>query len=135
MAIFKEFKDFVMRGNIFDMSVGVIMGGAFGKIVTALTQNVIMPLITILTGKANVSELIFMAGTTEIPYGLFLQAVIDFLLTALAIFAMVKVIANVSNRLKALAKKEEEEAKAEEPPAPSEEILLLTEIRDLLKDK
>ena len=134
MAIFKEFKDFVMRGNIFDMSVGVIMGGAFGKIVTALTQNVIMPLITILTGKANVSELIFMAGTTEIPYGLFLQAVIDFLLTALAIFAMVKVIANVSNRLKALAKKEEE-AKAEEPPAPSEEILLLTEIRDLLKDK
>jgi len=135
MAIFKEFKDFVMRGNIFDMSVGVIMGGAFGKIVTALTQNVIMPFITILTGKANVSELIFMAGTTEIPYGLFLQAVIDFLLTALAIFAMVKVIANVSNRLKALAKKEEEEAKAEEPPAPSEEILLLTEIRDLLKDK
>ncbi len=135
MAIFKEFKDFIMRGNIFDMSVGVIMGGAFGKIVTALTQNVIMPLITILTGKANVSELIFMAGTTEIPYGLFLQAVIDFLLTALAIFAMVKVIANVSNRLKALAKKEEEEAKAEEPAAPSEEILLLTEIRDLLKDK
>ena len=135
MAIFKEFKDFVMRGNIFDMSVGVIMGGAFGKIVTALTQNVIMPFITILTGKANVSELIFMAGTTEIPYGLFLQAVIDFLLTALAIFAMVKVITNVSNRLKALAKKEEEEAKAEEPPAPSEEILLLTEIRDLLKDK
>ena len=135
MTIFKEFNEFIMRGNIFDMSVGVIMGGAFGIIVTALTQNVIMPLITILTGKATVGELIFMAGTTEIPYGLFLQAVIDFLLTAAAIFAMVKVIANVSNRLKVLAKKEEEEAKAEEPPAPSEEILLLTEIRDLLKDK
>ena len=135
MGFLKEFKDFITRGNIFDMSVGVIMGGAFGKIVTALTQNVIMPLITVLTGKANVSELIFMLGTTEIPYGLFLQAIIDFLLTAAAIFAMIKIISNVSNKLKELNKKEEVIAAEEEPPAPSEEVLLLTEIRDLLSQK
>ncbi|MDO4618598.1 MAG: large conductance mechanosensitive channel protein MscL [Clostridia bacterium] len=135
MGFLKEFKEFVMRGNIFDMSVGVIMGGAFGKIVTALTNSVIMPFITIFTGKANVSELFFTIGETQIPYGAFLQAIIDFLLTAAAIFAMVKIIANVGKKLREINKKEEEAVVEEEAPAPSEEILLLTEIRDLLKDK
>lgn len=137
MKIVKEFKDFIMRGNIFDMAVGVIMGGAFNKIVTALTQNVIMPLITVITGKVTVSELVGHIGTTEIPYGLFLQSVIDFLLTAIAIFMMIKVMNEAAKRAKAL-KKHEEEVKEPEPepePEPSDEAKLLMEIRDMLKNK
>lgn len=138
MKLLKEFKEFIMRGNIFDMAVGVIMGGAFNKIVTALTQNVIMPLITVITGKVTVSELIFVLGTTEIPYGLFLQAVIDFLLTAASIFLMIKVMNEAARRAKALAGKEEEPEKEQDSdtePEPSEEVKLLTEIRDLLKNQ
>lgn len=136
MKIVKEFKDFIMRGNIFDMAVGVIMGGAFNKIVTALTQNVIMPLITVITGKVTVSELIWLIGTTEIPYGLFLQAVIDFLLTAIAIFMMIKVMNEAAKRAKAFRKEEEvKEPEPEPDPEPSDEAKLLMEIRDMLKNK
>lgn len=134
MKIVKEFKEFIMRGNIFDMAVGVIMGGAFNKIVTALTQNVIMPLIAVITGKVTVSELIWLIGTTEIPYGLFLQAVIDFLLTAIAIFIMIKVMNEAAKRAKML-KKEEEVKEPEPEPEPSDEAKLLMEIRDMLKNK
>ena len=133
MSLFKEFKDFISRGNIFDMSVGVIVGGAFSKIVTALTQTVIMPVITIFTGKLNVSELTAMIGSTEIPYGQFLQAVIDFLITAAAIFVMIKVIKSANERMSGLTHKKEEEP--EPVPEPSEEEKLLREIRDLLKSK
>lgn len=136
MTIIKEFKAFIMRGNIFDMSVGVIMGTAFGKIVTALTQNVIMPFITILTGKVSVSELKWVIGVTEIPYGLFLQSVIDFLLTAIAIFAMIKVLSSAARRMEALKRKTiETEPEPEAAAEPSEEEKLLREIRDLLKNK
>ena len=135
MSIIKEFKEFITRGNVIDLAVGVIMGSAFTKIVTALTQNIIMPLLTIITGKVSVAELKGVIGETEIPYGLFLQAVIDFLLTAIAIFAMIKVINTVSKRMEALRKKKEEEPVAEPEPEPSEETKLLTEIRDLLKNK
>ena len=135
MGIIKEFKEFISRGNIFDMSIGVILGGAFGKIVTALTQTIIMPLITLITGKVNVSELTFVIGVTELPYGQFLQAVIDFLLTAAAIFAMVKIMANAQKRMAKLSKKPEAESEPEPVAEPSEEQKLLTEIRDLLKNK
>lgn len=135
MGIIKEFKDFISRGNIFDMSIGVILGGAFGKIVTALTQTIIMPLITLITGKVNVSELTFVIGVTELPYGQFLQAVIDFLLTAAAIFAMVKIMANAQKRMAKLSKKPEAEPEPEPVAEPSAEQKLLTEIRDLLKNK
>ena len=135
MSIIKEFKEFITRGNVIDLAVGVIMGSAFTKIVTALTQNIIMPLLTIVTGKVSVAEMKGVIGVTEIPYGLFLQAVIDFLLTSIAIFAMIKVINTVSKKMEALRKKKEEEAEPEAAPEPSEETKLLTEIRDLLKNK
>ena len=135
MSLFKEFKDFISRGNIFDMSVGVIVGGAFSKIVTALTQTVIMPVITIFTGKLNVSELTAMIGSTEIPYGQFLQAVIDFLITAAAIFVMIKAVKSANERMSGLTHKKEEDPEPEPAPEPSEEEKLLREIRDLLKSK
>ena len=135
MSIIKEFKEFITRGNVIDLAVGVIMGSAFTKIVTALTQNIIMPLLTIITGKVSVADMKGVIGVTEIPYGLFLQSVIDFLLTAIAIFAMIKVINTVSKKMEALRKKKEEEVEPEAEPEPSEETKLLTEIRDLLKNK
>lgn len=135
MSWLKEFKEFISRGNIFDMSVGVIVGGAFSKIVTALTQNIIMPVITIFTGKLNVSELMFMIGSTQIPYGEFLQAVIDFLITAAAIFVMIKAVKKANERMNNLAHKPEAEPAEEPAPEPSEEEKLLREIRDLLKNK
>ena len=131
MKLIKEFKDFISRGNIFDMAIGVILGGAFNKIVTALTQSVIMPLITLITGKVDVSELMFTIGTTEMPYGQFLQAVIDFLLTAVAIFVMVKVMNSAHKRL---VHEEPKEPEPEPEPEPSAEERLLIEIRDLLKE-
>lgn len=135
MSIIKEFKEFITRGNVIDLAVGVIMGSAFTKIVTALTQNIIMPLLTIITGKVSVADMKGVIGVTEIPYGLFLQAVIDFLLTSIAIFAMIKVINTISKKMEALRKKKEEEAEPEAAPEPSDEIKLLSEIRDLLKNE
>jgi len=124
MSLLKEFKAFAMKGNIVDLAVAVIIGGAFGKIVTALTDTIIMPIISLVMGKGGVNDLKVMIGSTEFPIGGFLQAVIDFILVAFVLFLIVKVM----NR--AMAKKEEAPA----PPAPpSEEVLLLREIRDNLK--
>ncbi len=134
MKLLREFKEFITKGNILDLAVGVIMGTAFTKIVTAFTQNIIMPFITTLTGKVNVSELKGVIGATEIPYGLFVQAVIDFLLTAVAIFALMKIITTAGKKMEQLRKKQTEEAPAVEPE-PSEEVKLLSEIRDLLQNK
>lgn len=131
MKLFKEFADFIKKGDVLDLAVGVVMGTAFGKIVSALTESVIMPIIGIVVGKVNVSEMMCHIGATEIPYGAFLQAVIDFLFTALAIFIMIKLIKRADERMKKLAKIKEEEEPAP-APEPSEEVKLLTEIRDLL---
>ena len=131
MKLFKEFADFIKKGDVLDLAVGVVMGTAFGKIVSALTESVIMPIIGIVVGKVNVSDMMCHIGATEIPYGAFLQAVIDFLFTALAIFIMVKLIKRADERMKKLAKIKEEEEPAP-APEPSEEVKLLTEIRDLL---
>ena len=128
MKAFDEFKKFISRGNVMDLAVGVIMGTAFTRIVTSLVENIITPLLSVITGKVNIADL--SATVTDelvIPYGLFLQAIIDFLLIAISVFAIVKLINKFREKFE---KKEEEEAA---PPAPSKEEELLTEIRDLLK--
>ncbi len=117
----KEFREFAMKGNIVDLAVAVIIGTAFSKIVTALTNTIIMPIISLIMGKGGVSELSVSIGNTEFPIGVFLQAVIDFILVAFVLFLVVRTM----NRMK----------KKEIPaPAPTpEDILLLREIRDSLK--
>ena len=120
-SAFKEFKEFISKGNIFDMAVGVIIGGAFGKIVTSLVNDIIMPLVGIIIGGHDFTGLVVKVGDAEIAYGVFIQNIVDFLIVALCIFAVVKAMSKF--------KKKEEAAPAE----PSEEILLLREIRDSLK--
>ena len=121
MGMLKEFKEFALKGNIVDLAVAVVIGGAFGKIVTALTSSIIMPIISLMIGKVAVSEIGFTIGKTIFPIGIFLQAIIDFILIAFVLFLLIKAI----NTLK---KKEEAAA----PPTP-EDVLLLREIRDALK--
>ena len=135
MKFIDEFKKFALKGNVIDMAVGVIIGGAFGKIVTSLVNNILMPLITLLTGKVNLTELAIVLKSEVVDgekvdllleYGVFLQNIIDFFLIAVCIFFMVKFISKLH--------KKEEEAPAP-APAPSNEEVLLTEIRDLLKER
>mgnify|MGYP000433578491 CR=1 FL=1 len=127
MSFLKEFKEFAIKGNVMDMAVGVIIGGAFGKIVTSLVGDVLMPLIGVLTGGLDFTTLAITVGAAEIKYGQFLQNIFDFIIIALCIFLMIKGM----NSLK--RKKVEEPAPEPEPAEPSNEEKLLTEIRDLLK--
>ena len=122
-SAFKEFKEFISKGNIFDMAVGVIIGGAFGKIVTSLVNDIIMPLVGVIIGGLDFTNLTITVKDATINYGTFIQNIVDFLIIALCIFAVVK----------AMSKFKKKEEKAEEPPKPSEEVLLLREIRDSLK--
>lgn len=143
-SIFTEFKEFISRGNVVDMAVGVIIGGAFTKIVNSIVSDLIMPALGLLTGNIDFAELkivlseAVMDGETvvkeelAIRYGVFLDALLNFLLIAIAVFAMVKVINTIRTRAEKLKKKQEEEAPAP-APAPDPQIVLLTEIRDLLK--
>lgn len=134
MSIVKEFKEFAVKGNVMDMAVGIIVGAAFGKIVSSFVGDVVMPPIGVLLGGVNFTDLAFVlkdavgeAEAVTLNYGKFLQTVIDFLIVAGAVFAAVKTI----NTLK-----KSEEAAPEEPaaePEPTKEELLLSEIRDLLK--
>ena len=140
--ILKEFRDFIARGNVVDMAIGVIIAGAFGKITTSLVNDVFMPFISFIFGTRDMTALnivvreAVMDGETvvqeaiTIGFGTFVATIIDFLLIALVVFAIVKAM----NAAKAKAKKEEEAAPPA-PPAPSKEEILLTEIRDLLKKK
>lgn len=121
-----EFKTFISRGNVVDMAVGVIVGSAFGKIVTSLVNDLLMPIIGIVIGGLNFSNLSLKFGDAIIAYGNFIQAVIDFLIISLCIFLMVKLFENFK-------KEEKVEEKKEEPAKKSDEVLLLEEIRDLLK--
>lgn len=130
MKAFKEFKEFISKGNVMDMAVGVIIGGAFGKIVTSLVNDVLMPLLGIITGGIDFTTLSVKVGDAELMYGNFIQAIIDFLIIALCIFFITKAIAKAGEKLK---KKQAEEAAAAPAGPTSEE--LLTEIRDLLKNK
>ncbi|MDO4813431.1 MAG: large-conductance mechanosensitive channel protein MscL [Eubacteriales bacterium] len=139
---FNEFKAFAMRGNVIDLAVGVVIGGAFGKITTSLVNDIIMPLISMLTGGVDFSawkwvlkEAVLDAEGTELApaisvnYGNLIAVILDFIIIAFAIFCVVKAI----NKARALTEKKEEEAPAA-PPEPSAEEKLLTEIRDLLKE-
>ncbi|MBT0882572.1 MULTISPECIES: large-conductance mechanosensitive channel protein MscL [unclassified Campylobacter] len=135
MKILQEFKTFAMRGNVVDLAVGVVIGTAFGKIVSSLVADIIMPIVGVLTGGVDFSDLklVIKEGAKEaenvtVNYGLFIQNIVDFLIIAFSIFVVVKLI----NKLKKAEKEEEKPAPA---PAPSEDIVLLTEIRDLLKNK
>ena len=127
MGFIKEFKEFAMKGNVMDMAVGVIIGGAFGKIVTSLVNDILMPIIGMLTGGIDFTGLKATIGEANITYGQFVQSVIDFVIVAFCIFLMLKGI-NKLNR------KKQEPAAPEAPKGPTQEELL-AEIRDLLKQK
>ena len=127
----KEFKDFISRGNVVDMAVGVIMGSSFGKIVTSLVNDIIMPLVGVLIGGIDFTSLSFKIQKAEVKYGSFIQNIVDFLIVAICIFIFVKII-NKLNTIDVLHKKKKEETKKEEVKKSNEEVLL-EEIRDLLK--
>jgi large conductance mechanosensitive channel len=122
MSILKEFRDFAMRGNVLDLAIGVIIGAAFGKIVTSLVNDMLMPALGLILGKLDFSTLALNIGSVSIKYGAFLQSVLDFIIMAFCIFMIVKQV----NRFK-------KKSPTPPPPAPKEEVKLLTEIRDLLK--
>lgn len=133
MSFISDFKAFAMKGNIIDMAVGVIVGGAFGKIVSSLVNDIIMPVISLVTGGDGFANLKFVItpeadGVTEVAvnYGMFIQNVVDFLIIAFSIFVALRVIMKF---------KKKEEAAPAPVPAPSKEEVLLTEIRDLLKQQ
>lgn len=142
MALFKEFKEFAMKGNVIDMAVGVIIGAAFGKIVSSLVDDIIMPLVGVATGGMNftdykwVIQKAVMDGQEVLKpevtmnWGTWIQTIVDFLIVAFCIFVMIRFISN-------MRKKSEAEAAAEPAPAPepTQEEVLLTEIRDLLKEQ
>ena len=131
MGMISEFKDFAMKGNVVDMAVGVVIGGAFGKVVTSFTNDVLLPPIGMLTGgmdfsglKINLQEASEGVEAVSINYGIFTNTIIDFLIIAFAIFLVVKAMN---------AAKKEEEAAPAAPPEPSEDVVLLREIRDSLQ--
>lgn len=124
-----EFKEFISRGNVMDMAVGVIIGGAFTTIVTSLVNDILMPLIGIISGGVDLSGLAITVDGAVLQYGMFLQNIVNFLIVAFCMFAVIKSI----NSLSKLHKKEEEAAA--EPPAESDEVKILKEIRDYLAEK
>ena len=131
MKMLDEFKAFAIKGNMIDMAVGIVIGGAFGKIVSSIVNDILMPPIGLLLGGVNFTDLkvVMKAATETVPavtwnYGSFIQALVDFLIIAFAIFMLIKGINSM---------KKKEEAAPASPPAPSKEETLLTEIRDLLK--
>jgi large conductance mechanosensitive channel len=123
----KEFRDFISRGNVIDLAVAVMMGAAFTGIVTALVNDILMPLIGIIMGGVDFTALTITVGTASIAYGKFIQAVINFLIIAIVMFLAVRAL----NKIRQQFEKPQDEA----PPPPSAEETLLTEIRDLLKTR
>lgn len=125
-----EFKEFISRGNVVDMAVGVIIGSAFGKIVTSLVEKILMPIIGVLLGGLDFSDLSIKVGNAKVGYGAFIQAIVDFIIVAFCLFIIVKVM----NKLQDAVKKDKvDEAIEKEQENDKKEIELLTEIRDLLK--
>lgn len=125
----QEFKQFAMKGNVVDMAVGIIIGGAFGKIVSSLVADLLMPLVGALVGGVNFTDWQWTIVGVTLNYGNFIQVLIDFIIIAFCVFLLIKGI----NRLNSLKKKEEEAPAPAPEPKPTKEELLLTEIRDLLK--
>ena len=133
MSMMSEFKEFAMRGNVVDMAVGIVIGGAFGKIVSSFVSDVLMPPLGILMGGVDFKDLavVLKQAVGEVPavtlnYGAFIQTVVDFLIIAFAIFMVIKAMNNL---------KKKKEAAPEEPAKLSDEVILLTEIRDSLKNR
>mgnify|MGYP001737590900 FL=1 len=122
-----EFKAFIARGNVLDMAVGIIIGSAFTAIVTSLVNDIIMPIVGVIIGGIDFSGLKATVGSSAINYGLFIQAIINFLLIALTVFIIIKALSK--------AKRKQTEEPVEEEPAPTPEVELLTEIRDLLSKR
>ena len=122
MSFIREFREFAMKGNIVDLAVAVIIGGAFGKIVASLVEDIVMPAIGAI-GRVDFKDLMWQVGEAKILYGKFIQTCVDFMIIALAIFVAIKILSN-------LRKKEEQK-----PAAPPRQEVLLEEIRDLLKKK
>ena len=136
--VVNEFKEFISRGSVVDLAVGIIVGGAFTSIVNSFVNDIIMPIIGLILGKVNFTDLKLVLvkasgdmAEVSVNYGSFIQNVINFLLTALAIFIMIKFI----NAFKRKEKKEEAKKEEKKAPVKSDEVLLLTEIRDLLQKK
>ena len=127
-AFIEEFKQFIARGNVMDMAVGVIIGGAFSAITTSLINDIIMPVLGIFTSSISFADLSFTVNGAVITYGNFIQAVFNFLIMALVVFSMMKA-------MNKLHRKKEEAAPPPPPPEPANEEKLLMEIRDLLKEK
>ena len=135
--MWNEFKEFAFKGNVIDMAVGVIIGGAFSKIVTSLVGDILMPILGAITGGINFTDMKFVISNAilengepaAIAYGSFIQNIIDFLIIAVCIFGMVKVVSKVTEKMKKV-----EEPAPEEPKGPTQEELL-AEIRDLLKEQ
>ncbi len=121
----KEFKKFISKGNVVDLAVGVVIGSAFGKIVSSLVDDIIMPLVGIIIGGIDFTNLNIKIGSAKLEYGVFIQNIVDFLIVAFCIFLAIKVFNKIIHK------------KEEEPPKPvkSEELKTLEEIRDLLKEK
>lgn len=135
LGLLKEFRDFAIKGNVVDLAVAVVIGGAFGKIVTSLVENIIMPILTILTGRINFNDLKWVItpeseGIKEVAfrYGAFFQSIIDFVIIAFCIFIAIKILNSFKRKQEAAP-----EAEAAVSPMLSKEEQLLTEIRDLLK--
>ena len=127
--VFSEFKEFIAQGNVIDLAVGVIIGGAFGKIVTSLVNDILMPLIGIVIGGIDFSGLTLKIKDATLTYGMFIQNIIDFLIVAVCIFFFVRAIERITK------KKEKEEVVEEVKEEKDPQVALLEEIRDLLKEK
>lgn len=121
----KDFKEFALKGNVIDLAVAVVIGGAFGKIVASLVADIIMPIIAFMTSGVDFKDLKATVGDVTLTYGLFIQSIVDFVIIAFSIFIMIRLISKSR-------KKQEENPAPAEPPKPTEQELL-TEIRDLLK--
>ena len=144
-SLMNEFKSFITKGNVIDLAVAVIIGGAFGKIVSSFVNDILMPIIGLALGKVNFNDLKWALAvdaegniTSSVNYGTFIQFVIDFVIVAACVFLIVKLITVIKRKTEELKNKKEEEAievVPAAPPAPSKEELLLTEIRDLLKER
>lgn len=124
MFMMQEFKAFALRGNVVDIAVGIVIGGAFGTIVSSLVGDILMPVVGAITGGLDFSSFAYKLGDATIAYGKFIQATISFLIVAFALFLLIKAM----NKLKT-----KEETKPVEPTLPAPDVVLLTEIRDLLK--
>lgn len=130
----KEFKKFISRGNVLDLAVGVIIGGAFSSIVTSLVNNIFTPIIGIIVGGRDFSNLSINVGSAKIMYGAFIQSVIDFLIISICLFIIVKFVNKITEDIQKLEKKDKKEEEKKAVVTKSNEEILLEEIRDLLKE-